>query len=272
MKKIRSFFRSPMGTTFLFMLAVLMLTTGTIGGVRATPQIFNPDFYYGGVELQAIGVSLIENENKIVSYRNYNKDIQDFDKSTGKLLEDMFQGTPADNLILGYPYTEGLSVRNTGMIPEYVRVSVYKYWEDGAGNKVDNLPLDFIDLTFLTGNGWVIDQANDDPNASESDSNTNERTVLYYQYPLNSNANTNPFTETLTISPDLIDYAKKEYINEGDETAWRWVWLADGLTFQIEVDVDAVQNHNAKAAMKSAWGITDGDIDRLGLIFGEEET
>ena len=51
MKKMRSFFHSAMGTTFMFMLAVLLLMTGTIGGVRATPQIFNPDFYYGGLEL-----------------------------------------------------------------------------------------------------------------------------------------------------------------------------------------------------------------------------
>jgi len=281
MKKVRSFFKSPMGTTFLFMLAVLMLMTGTIGGVRATPQIFNPDFYYGGVELQEIGITLVENGNDISS-RDYKKEIEDFVTTQGVLLKNMFQGVvdPAGNeigeLVLGYPYGERLSVRNSGEIPEYIRVSVYKYWTDSAGNKNDTIPIEFIDLNFVTGdNGWVIDQSDSNPSADDSDSNTRERTMLYYKYVVpgkSEGGTTTDFTDTLKIDPRIIDYAEKVYPDPSNPNSWTWSWVADGNTFQIEVEADAVQNHNAKAAIKSAWGLTDADIARLGLVFGPEES
>ena len=88
MKKTGSFFHSPMGTLFLFMLAALLLMTGTIGGVRAAPQIFNPDFAYSGVELDQIGVTLRENGNNISS-RNYNSTSQAFDATTGTLFQQL---------------------------------------------------------------------------------------------------------------------------------------------------------------------------------------
>ena len=282
MKKVRSFFRTPMGTTFLFMLAVLTLMTGTIGGVRATPQIFNPDFYYGGVELQEIGITLVENGTDISS-RDYLKDNEDFVTTQGALLENMFQGVkdPTGNevgeLVIGYPYTEELSVRNSGEIPEYIRVSVYKYWIDSSGNKNDTIPIEFIDLNFVTDetdkNGWVIDQLDSKPDAIDSDSNTRERTMLYYKYVVpGQGGSTSNFTDTLTIDPQIIDYAEKVYPDPSNPNSWTWSWVADGNTFQIEVEADAVQNHNAKAAIKSAWGLTDADITRLGLVFGAEES
>ena len=50
MKRKRNLFHSPLGTTLLFVTAILLLLTGVVGGVRAAPQIFNPDFYYGGLD------------------------------------------------------------------------------------------------------------------------------------------------------------------------------------------------------------------------------
>ena len=270
MRKIKSFFRSPMGTLFTFMLAVLLLMTGTIGGVRAAPQIFNPDFAYSGVELDQIGITLVENgNNKVVdlSSRNYNKSIQDFeyasnssDPKMGALLTNML--AEGEKLKFGYAYPERLSVRNSGSIPEYVRVTVYKYWVDGEdrfdayddkGNDVLN---DLIDLHFLETNGWVIDHNSD----------TKERTVLYYREVLDTEDSGNPyqtpdFTDTLTIDNTIVDYAKIT-TETGPNTV---TWVADGMQFMIEVEADGVQNHNARAAMKSAWGLTDSDIARLGL-------
>ena len=88
MKKKGSFFRSPMGTLFLFMVAALLLMTGTIGGVRAAPQILNPDFAYSGLALDQIGVTLRENGNNISS-RNYNSSTQAFDVTTGALFQQL---------------------------------------------------------------------------------------------------------------------------------------------------------------------------------------
>ncbi len=263
MKKRESFFRSRMGTTFLFMIAVLFLMTGTIGGVRAAPQIFNPDYAYGGVELDQIGVSLIENGDveHPVSSRDYDRASHQFVVGgDGILLKNMLKG---EELKLGCAYPEVLTVYNSGSIPEYVRVTIYKYWVDENGNRFAAYDKDgnellnkLIKLNILTGNGWVHDTTSD----------TKERTVLYYQSVLNPGKSTNAFTDTLTIDNSIIDYADRNVTRSTDGKTISWV--ADGKTFQIEVEADAVQNHNAAAAMKSAWGLTDDDINRLGLKLG----
>jgi hypothetical protein len=275
MKKIRAFSRSPMGTTFMFMLAVLLLMTGTIGGVRATPQIFNPDFYYGGLELDEIGITLLEN-GEPVSSRNYNQGKQAFDVSSnntsnteqGILLANMLGN---ENLKIGYVYPERLSVQNTGVIPEYVRVTVYKYWIDGKGNRFrafdkqgnDMMINNLIDLHFLEGNGWTID----------TNAQTAERTVLYYHNVIAPGPeNKVDFADTLRIDNRILDYGMKVPVSSANskEMSWTWTWVADGLQFVIEAEADGVQNHNARAAVKSAWGLTDNDISRLKLNIPEE--
>ena len=45
-------------------------------------------------------------------------------------------------------------------------------------------------------------------------------------------------------------------------TTYTYKYDYDGYSFQIAAEVDAVQTHNGKDAVKSAWGI-DGSI--LGL-------
>ena len=69
------------------------------------------------------------------------------------------------------------------------------------------------------------------------------------------------FTSTLTINADLPYTVKTETV--GNVTTTTYIY--DDVTFQIEATVDAVQTHNARDAIKSAWGLTDGDISRLGI-------
>ena len=266
MKKIRSFFRSPMGTTLLFMLAVLFIMTGTIGGVRAVPRISSEDYAYAGVELDQIGITLLENGNEISS-RDYSKDDHKFVEITNT--DDSKWGLLLDNLLgenekfkLGKKYTEELSVKNSNEIAEFVRVTVYRYWVDKDGNRFDVYDKDgkdilnsMIDLHFLEGNGWVIDHNSD----------TKERTVLYYQNVLNAETVTPLFADTLRIDNSIVDYAEIKTTTTGTGSYKTATWVADGLKFMIEVEADGVQNHNATAAIKSAWGLTDADIGRLGL-------
>lgn len=259
MKKIRSFFRTPMGTTFMFMLAVLLLMTGTVGSVRAAPQIFNPNFAYSGVELDQIGVTLRENDSKISS-SDYDKGKQAFVRTSGVLLRDMLGEN--EELLIGKAYQEKLSVYNSGSIPEYVRVTIYKYWVDKDGNRFDAYDKDgkdvinkLIDLNFVTGNGWIHDTTSD----------TKERTVLYYTNVLNPGDPTTDFTDTIRIDSGIINYLTKTETTINNKTNTVYSWVADGLTFQIEAEVNCVQDHNARAAMKSAWGLTDSDIARLGI-------
>ena len=288
MKKIRAFSRSPMGTTLMFMVAVLLLMTGTIGGVRATPQIFNPDFAYSGVELDQIGITLVERVGEKwndVSWRDYDKDSESFifdsnspsgenhNPKMGVILQNMIPA--GEKLKIGYPYPAVLAVKNSGTIPEYVRVTVYKYWvvnENGNETRFDAYDANgkdvlnkLIELNFLEDNGWVIDHSSD----------TKERTVLYYRYKVpgateTTETITNPFTSTLRIDNKILDYGEKVYTNE-NKTAWTWSWVADGLEFRIEAEADGVQDHNARAAMKSAWGLTDSQINTIyGSDFGKE--
>ena len=63
---------------------------------------------------------------------------------------------------------EELAVINNDAINEYVRVTVYKYWEKD-GEKAVDLDPSLINLHFVTG-AWVIDE----------EASPSERPVLYY--------------------------------------------------------------------------------------------
>ena len=58
-----------------------------------------------------------------------------------------------------------------------------------------------------------------------------------------------------------MEYAKVTTETKGNTVTW----VADGLKFMIEAEADAVQDHNGRAAIKSAWGLTNDDISRLGM-------
>ena len=255
MKNKKSLRHSPMGTLVLFMAAVILLMTGTIGGVRAAPQIFNLDFYYGKIGLEEIGITLLEN-GVPVSSRDYNQSKQSFDVTpaggVGALLENLIPAN--ERLKIGYEYPEVLSVLNSGVIPEYVRVEIYKYWVDEEGNKVDASVLspDLIKLHYLENGVWT-----EDKNAA-----TAERAVFYYSSVLNPNDSVN-LTDTLTIDAKVLDYTQRTEELTEDGTVITTIWLANGNSFKIEAYAEGVQDHNAKAAMMNCWGLTSNDITRL---------
>lgn len=270
MKKLKTFSRSPMGTLFMFMLAVLFLMTGTIGGVRAAPQIFNENSGYGGIQLDAIGVSLVEktgsNAAEIVGSRDYSRDYSndstkkvDFDEGGSHVLLAKLLGSD-DKIQLGRKYNEQLYVKNTGYIPEFVRVTIYKYWTDSNGNKTeatDKLSPDLIDLHLVTGGEWIED--------TRPGTRTRERTVLYRTSVLNPGTESGIFADTLTLDSRIIDLVDVKTsttttTSDGKTITESITWLAeDGYQFWIEVEVDAVQNHNAQDAVRSAWGLTESD-------------
>jgi hypothetical protein len=89
-----------------------------------------------------------------------------------------------------------------------------------------------------------------------------ERTVLYYTKLLYSEGNgesvTVPFTDTLKVNPAVATYASQdtttEVVNGVTYTTIRTTYLYDGMEFCVEVKADGVQEHNAQAAIWSAWG------------------
>ena len=241
MKKFRTFLSKPAVTAVLFALALLLLGSGTVGGARAALNI-QSEYYNSEVELNDIGVALIEKQAddsfKVVAGKNAlmgeTSQIGAAIKADGKLLP-------------GKTYSEVLAVRNTAEINEYVRVSVFKYWQDANGNKVPEMDSKWIKLGFVTGNGWTIDTS----------STTEERTMLYYGTDIAPGMDTTPFLSTVTIDDTVLTKVSQSTSVENGVTVIRTTYIYNGNRFCIEVLVDGVQDHNADQAKLSAWGVND---------------
>jgi hypothetical protein len=227
--------RMPVVTIILFVVAAALLVFSSIGGARAALTYFSEN-YNSQLEMNHIGVTLNENGTAISS-RDYDSN-GEWTTTTGSLLNRDLEED--GGITLGKTYPEELSVSNTGDIDEYVRVSIYKYWLAADGTtKVQTLTPDMIGLN-LTGNGWVVDE----------DASTAERTVLYYTGILTPGATTPALTDTLTIDNTIASYVSQSTQGGTITTTYEY----DGVTFQIEAQVDAVQTHNAEDAILSAWG------------------
>ena len=186
-----------------------------------------------------IGVTLLENE-KEVSWRNYDsgRDNGSWIEETGVLLQNMVP--EGEQFRIGAWYPEVLQVRNSGTINQYVRVSVYRYWLDKDGKRMQELEPGLIDLDLCTDNGWIIDE----------ESSTEERTILYYRNVLNSGEISPAFADRLKVDQSVT--AKVTQRQEGNKIITTYDY--DGVQFCLEAAVDAVQEHNAEDAIWSAWG------------------
>ena len=159
-----------------------------------------------------------------------------------------------EKVALGKKYEEKLTVKNSGAIDEYVRVSIVKSWTDKDRNKVTSLSPKLIDLG-LTGNGWIKDENN----------STEERIMLYYPRVLKSGEMAPIFADSIRIDDAVANKVTEETRIEDGHTVITTTFNYDGVNFNLEAEVDAVQTHNAKDAIKSAWGIdvnvaSDGTI------------
>ena len=129
------------------------------------------------------------------------------------------------------------------------RVIITKSWQDEKGNKNTNLSPDLIELNFLTDNGWQVAKAQ----------STRERTVLYYTKALKAGKPTPALSDTLRINPSIASDVTKP-VPESEKESEKgktitYTYKYNGYTFHIDAEVDAVQTHNAKDAIKSAWGV-----------------
>ena len=89
-------------------MAGVLLGFSTIGGARAALTYYS-ETYASQMEMQSIGISLVENDT-IISSRDYKDQASDgtWDEQPGVLLADMLEETEG-TLILGNDYTEKLS-------------------------------------------------------------------------------------------------------------------------------------------------------------------
>ncbi len=240
--KIKKFITSPAGTMGAFALAVGLLASSSVGGARAALTYYS-ETYTSRVQMYDIGVTLLENDKEI-SWRNY-----DSRKDNGRWLEE--KGVLLENMVpegekfkIGVWYPEELKVMNSGTINQYVRVSLYKYWLDENGEKVQTLTPDLIDLELQTDNGWMIDE----------ESSTDERTILYYNRVLETGETSPAFAGRLKIDQSVTAKVTQTTEKTANGSKIITTYDYDGVQFCIEATVDAVQEHNVEDAVWSAWG------------------
>lgn len=237
----------------LFVIAAILLLVSVVGGTQAALTYYS-DTYLARLTVSEIGVTLLENGNE-VAWRNYEGNDNWSTPNTNeeaRLLQNMLGR--GDQFQIGRAYPEELQVRNSGQINQYVRVKIYKYWEDGDGNKVNVVTPDLINLDLARNSGWQID----------SEDTTDERIVAYYTLPLGSGETTPSLTTTFSVDPSVTQIATEDKTTSGNTTTYVTKFDYKGLRFCIEAEVDAIQEHNISAAALSAWGknitVTNGTL------------
>lgn len=228
-------------------LALALLLFGAAGSSRAALTYYSEN-YSAQFRMFDIGVTLLENGRE-VSWRNYAQKDDQWQEGGGELLSGLLDGETDGKIRPGKAYEEKLSVRNSGSIDEYVRVVIYRYWEDKDGNRVTDVSPGLIDLG-LPGNGWVEDVT----------ASTEERIVLYYTGILPAGGETTALSDTLTIKEDAAvmmaeGAAGGQELADAETRSDSGAYSYHGLRFVLEAEVNAVQTHNAEDAIKSAWGV-----------------
>lgn len=249
MKNRRKVSRRRTTTYLLLALAAVLLLGSAVGSTRAALTYYSEN-YTAEIKIYQIGVSLLENGN-VVSSRNYDNNA--FKETSGELLTNMLGKD--EKLQLGKKYDETLTVKNSGSIDEYVRVRIYKYWtEEGSDCKVTTLSPDLIKLNLVNQGQWI----NPEPDAKNK-----ECTELYYKGVLPSGATAANFAEGISIDGQLANEVEITEKNEGGHKTITTTYKYDGVKFHVNVEVDAVQTHNAQDAIRSAWGV---DAAALGIL------
>ena len=150
-----------------------------------------------------------------VSWRDYKHKDDDWSEATGVLLGDMLENAGDEKLILDKKYDERLAVKNSGSIG-------------------------------FTNDGWTEDES----------AKTTERNVFYYNSILKKGQTSPDFADKISIAGDIATIVDQtSQTDDNGLTTITTTYEYDGALFVLEATVDAVQTHNAKDAIKSAWGV-----------------
>lgn len=251
MDKKRRIKGMTLGSLCLFAAAAVLLIGSSIGSARAALTYFSQT-YTSRIQTQKIGVTLLENGNPI-AWRNFDKksanDIWDINEVP--IDERLFRGMLGEDesFVMGKAYKEELAVRNSGTIDQYVRVNVYRYWvqvdENGTETKLQTRSPELINLHLVNNDHWIWDKKVD----------TTERYTLYYDSILPAGETTPIFSDTITVDGMTADHVTQDVTHRDDGyTVITTTYDYDGVEFRLEIEVNAVQTHNAEDAIWSSWG------------------
>lgn len=212
----------------MIVAASLLICAGAV--MAAGTALRQSNRYTSEIETPEISLALLENGKEV--------------SGDEVLLKNL---TGGEALRIGQIYDEKLSVSNTAETPQYVRMTVRKYWvENKNGKRVDLSP----DLIILkTGQeGWIED--------TEAEKNSSpEYKSFYYTKPLEKEQETTPAVTAVGLDSDVsLAMKQKETVSKNGKTITT-TYTYDGLEFGIKVDVDGIQTHNAEQAAKSIWGV-----------------
>lgn len=245
--------RFPGGRTtiLLFGASALLLLGSVVGSSQAALTYYSED-YQAEIGTTEIGVTLME--NGVPAGRQ--------GENGGQLLAGMTDDKRGGKIQPGKPYTEELSVQNSGGIDEYVRMIVYRYWwednkenPENGGEKRTDLSPELIKLHLKEGSGWVEDKT----------ASTDERMIFYYTSALKPGESSGALTDKLMIDSSVLERVEENVASTNDGKVITLKYDFDGVRFVLEAEVNAVQTHNAADAIKSAWGL-DVTIDENGAL------
>lgn len=211
--------------------------------------------YSAEISMKGIGLRIdqvIDNGLVGVGERTY-RDDKTWDESSEPLLLGNNREV-GDRIVTGKTYPLRLSIANTGLIDSYDRVTIYKYFKD-QNIKRDDINPAYIEYKYPVnfGNYFIIDE----------DANTPEREVLYYRriFPIGGTDTSVPegrFLESIKVDNKMmlpvVSEAESATTSEGNKVAILKKSNPSAISGNVEVELEAVQTHNAKDAILSAWG------------------
>lgn len=235
-------------TTIIAGSAIALLAISAVGSTRAAlTQTENMQY---NLSVSDLSVDLYEIQAKeFVSVSD-----------GGKLLSTLVG--EGEKFQIGKTYTEQTAFSNDGNYDAYVRVIITKSWKDGT---VKDTTLDpaLIDVTMADSGAWYKDEA----------ASTQEREVYYYKTvvaaPERDEDNNIvaldyvPITSTISVKNDVTQIVTKNGTTGNITTTYDY----DGKSFDLDIEVDALQTHNAVDAAKASWGVAL-ELDENGNITG----
>lgn len=220
-------------------LALGLFAAGAAGNVRAALTYYSEN-YDMDIEVPDIGVTLEEN-NTDVAWRDYLSGTSEHSGSKPLLSWAGSDFTP------GQYYPEVLTARNSGDVDSYVKVEIRKYWTDANGSKITALTPSQIDLDLGYDARWWYDES----------ASTSERSVYYYTEMLSPGERTEKLSSEIMMSSEVLEKCTETVVKkDSNGQTIRVEYAYDGVRMCLEADVYAVQAHNAKESVKSAWGKT----------------
>lgn len=183
-----------------------------------------------------------ENYNAEVSVSELDVTLQTVDSQNQVVQAQQLELAGNADLIPGKTYEKDYSVKNSGAIDAYIRVIVTKSWKDATGKKDSQLTPAYIEIKVPENNGWIKDKA----------ASTAEREVYYYENVLPASSEESVLViDSFRVNPVIA----KELIQKTNGNEVSYAYKYAGYKCAVDVEVDAVQTHNAVDAIKSAWGV-----------------